>query len=154
MIGLAEFMHRAYPNKIANRPKGDKMNLTTIKSDLRQLKKTIHIIEALENAQERYIKRIETLSRLVQTEKIKEQIESTKRVMSLMNIETYIKEANQLESKYMCAINKLEPIERTIILDCFINGLPHWQIGLNLGYTQESVRKKIDKILRKLLKLL
>ncbi len=130
------------------------MNINTIKKDLRQLKKTIHIIEALKNAQKRYIQRIEALSRLVQTDRIKEQIESTQKVMGLMNIDAYIKEANEIEGKYMYAINQLEPIERAIILDCFVNGLPYWKVGLNLGYTEEGLRKKTDKILRKLVKLI
>lgn len=130
------------------------MNISTIKNDLRQLKKTIHIIEALKSSQDRYIKRIEMLSRLAQTDKIKERIESTKNVMNLMNIEEYIEEANSLESKYMSAINQLEPLDRAIIIECFINGLPYWKLALKLGYSEDGIRKKADKIMRKLLKLM
>lgn len=130
------------------------MNISTIKNDLRQLKKTIHIIEALKGSQDRYIKRIEMLSRLAQTDKIKERIESTKNVMDLMNIEEYIEEANNLERKYMGAINQLEPLDRAIIVECFINGLPYWKLALKLGYSEDGIRKKADKIMRKLLKLM
>lgn len=126
------------------------MNINTIKKDLRQLKKTIHIIDALKGVQERYIKRIESLSRLIQTDRIKEQIKTTKAVLALMNIDQYIEEATSLESKYMYAINQLEPIEKAIILDSFVNGMPYWRVGLKLGYTEESLRKKADKIMRKL----
>ena len=126
------------------------MNIKEIKSDLRQLKKTIHIIEALKRSQARYTERIDTLSKFVQTPKIKEQIEATKKVMSLLKIEEYIKEANELESKYIPIINNLEPIEKTIIMESFFDGKPYWKIGLDLGYEEETVRKKIDRILRKM----
>lgn len=128
------------------------MNVATIKKDLRQLKKTIHIIEAQREAQERYEKRIEALSRLAPTEKIKEQIETTRKIMSLMDVDRYIDEASQLEEKYIGAINTLDPIEKTIITESFLNGKPYWKIGLSLGYSEEGVRKKIDKIMRQLLK--
>ena len=126
------------------------MNIKTIKADLRQLKKTIHIIEALKRSQARYTDRIDTLSKFVQTPKIKEQIETTKKVMSLLKIEDYIKEANELEKKYISAINKLEPLEKTIIIESFLNGKPYWKIGNELGYEEETIRKKIAKILRKI----
>ena len=126
------------------------MNIKTIKNDLKQLKKTIHIIEALTQSKERYLKRIETLSSFIQTDKIKEQIETTKKVMSLLKIEDYIKEANELERKYMSAINKLEPLEKTIIIESFLNGKPYWKIGNALGYEEETIRKKIAKILKKI----
>ena len=127
------------------------MNVATIKKDLRQLKKTIHIIEAQREARERYEKRIEALSRLAPTEKIKEQIETTKKIISLMDVDRYIDEASQLEEKYINAINTLSPIDKTIITESFLNGKPYWKIGLSLGYSEEGIRKKIDKILRQLL---
>ena len=126
------------------------MNIKEIKKDLRQLKKTIHIIDALKRSQARYTDRIETLSKFQQTPKIKQQIETTKKVMSLLRIEDYIKEANEIESKYMDAINSLEPIERTIIIESFLNGKPYWKIVQDLGYEEETVRKKVNRILRKI----
>lgn len=126
------------------------MNVKTIKNDLRQLKKTIHIIDALKETQERYLQRIEALSKKPQSAKIKEQIETTKKVMSLMDIESYVKEATEIEKKYMTVINMLDPIEKTIIIESFINGKHYWKIGNDLGYAEETVRKKISKILRKM----
>lgn len=126
------------------------MNVKTIKNDLRQLKKTIHIIDAMKETQERYLKRIETLSKISQTEQIKDQIKTTQKVLSLMDIDTYIKDATEIEKKYMTVINKLEPLEKTIIIESFINGKPYWKIGIELSYAEETIRKKIDKILRKM----
>lgn len=126
------------------------MNINTVKNDLRQLRKTIHIIESLKMVQERYIQRIEALSRLVQTDKIKEQIATTKRVMSLMNLEEYVKDATEIESKYMSSLNQLDPVDRAIILDNLVNGLPYWKIGLKLGYSEDGIKKRINKAVRKL----
>ena len=126
------------------------MNVKTIKNDLRQLKKTVHIIDAMKDTQQRYLKRIETLSKFVQTEQIKDQINTTKKLLNLMDIDTYIKDAIEIEQKYMSVINKLEPIEKTIIIESFINGKPYWKIGMDLFYSEETVRKKVDKILRKM----
>lgn len=130
------------------------MNIATLKKDLRQLKKTIHIIEALKNAQERYLKRIQSLENLVQTDRIKEQIETTKKIMSLMNLDLYIKEASEIEERYMQYINQLEPIDKAIILDNLVNGLPYWKIGMKLGYSEDGIRKKVDKIARQLVTLI
>ena len=130
------------------------MNIKTIKSDLRQLKKTIHIIEALKRSQARYTERIDTLSKFVQTPKIKEQIEATKKVMSLMQIEEYIKEANELESKYIPIINNLEPIEKTIIMESFFDGKPYWKVGNMISYCEDTVRKKANKIMRKMVNMM
>jgi len=126
------------------------MNINTVKRDLRQLRKTLHIIEALKMSQHRYLQRIEALSRLVQTDKIKEQISTTKKVMSLMKLEDYIKDATEIESKYMSAINQLDPLDRVIILDNLVNGLPYWKIGLNLGYSEDGIKKRVNKAVRKL----
>ena len=126
------------------------MNINTVKNDLRQLRKTLHIIEALKMSQERYIQRIEALSRLVQTDKIKEQINTTKKVMSLMRLEDYVKDATEIEAKYMASINQLDPLDRVIILDNLVNGLPYWKIGLNLGYSEDGIKKRINKAVRKL----
>lgn len=126
------------------------MNINTVKRDLRQLRKTLHIIEALKMSQHRYLQRIEALSRLVQTDKIKEQISTTKKVMSLMKLEDYVKDATEIESKYMSAINQLDPLDRVIILDNLVNGLPYWKIGLNLGYSEDGIKKRVNKAVRKL----
>ena len=130
------------------------MNIATLKKDLRQLKKSIHIIEALKNAQERYLKRIQSLENLVQTDRIKEQIETTKKIMSLMNLDLYIKEASEIEERYMQYINQLEPIDKAIILDNLVNGLPYWKIGMKLGYSEDGIRKRVDKIARQLVTLI
>ena len=126
------------------------MNKSKLKEELRQLKKTVHIIETLKGVQERYIKRIDALSKLTQTSRIQDQIKTTKKVLSMLKIDEYVEEAHALEEKYMSYINELEPVEKALMLETLINGNPYWKIAMNYGYTEESLRKKIDKNLRKL----
>ena len=67
-----------------------------------------------------------------------------------MSIDEYVEEAEKLEKKYMEAICSLDPIDKTIMLESLINGEPYWKIGLKLGYTEEAVRKRKDRIIRKM----
>ncbi len=130
------------------------MNIQAVKKELRELKSTVHIIDTLKNTQIRYNERIEALLRLPKTKRIEEQISNLKRVLSLMRLDAYIEKATALEKKYIVAINKLDNIEKTLILDTFINGISYWKIGLNLGYAEETVRKKVSRAIRKLSTLL
>ena len=70
--------------------------------------------------------------------------------MGLMSIEEYIKEATDIEAKYMSAINQLDPLDKAIVLDNLVNGIPYWKIGLKLGYTEDGIKKRINKAIRKL----
>jgi len=54
----------------------------------------------------------------------------------------------------MDAISKLDPLDRTIILDGYINGKPYWKIGRDIGYTERGVQKRIGAIIEKLAKML
>lgn len=128
------------------------MNVKAVKIELRELKRTVHIIDTMKATQERYIMRIEALSKMVQTPRIVAQIESLKTMLSLMELDYYIEKATSIEKKYIPAINALEQTEKAIILDSFINGLPYWKIGLSFGYAEVTVRKKADSALRKIAK--
>ena len=44
----------------------------------------------------------------------------------------------------MEAINKLEPFDKTIILDGYINGKAYWKIGRDIGYTERGVQKRVS----------
>ena len=59
-----------------------------------------------------------------------------------------------LESLYMEAISKLEPLDRTIILDGYINGKAYWKIGRDIGYTEVGIQKRVNKIIEILANLI
>lgn len=92
---------------------------------------------------ERHERRLSYLEREKPT---KENIEEAKKIrknLSSLRIDDIIKEATMLESLYMEAISKLEPLDRTIILDGYINGTSYWKIGRDIGYTERGVQKRV-----------
>ena len=79
---------------------------------------------------------VPTKENLEEATKIRKNLES-------LRVEDCIKEATELESRYMEAISKLEPLDRTIILDGYINGKAYWKIGRDTGYTERGVQKRV-----------
>ena len=119
--------------------------INEVKRDLRELKKHTHAIERLRLAQSTHYARIEMLNRMEKTDKINEIIEKEKRHIELLPIEKEIESARELEEKYMNAISTLGPIDKSIVIDTYINGLPYWKVGISLGYSEEGIRKRLAK---------
>ena len=80
------------------------------------------------------------------SDKATELIKKEQQLLSSLDFATKIDKALSLEEKYMGIIASLDPLDRDIIVDAYIKGLPYWKIGLNIGYSDEGVRKKISKI--------
>lgn len=125
-----------------------------VKKDLRQLRKITHSIEVSLQVKERHEKRLELLKSVENTPELTENIESIEEVLSTLNIEESINRAMALESKYIEAIKKLEPLDRAIILDGYINGTAYWKIGRNIGYSEAGVKKRVNKIIGQIARLL
>ena len=128
----------------------DEEKIFKIKRDLRQLRKITHSIEVSIQVKEKHEKRLLLLSERKQTNEIKSEIAKIKRVLESLHIENYIKTATEIESKYMEAINKLDPLDKTIILEGYINGTAYWKIGRNIGYSEIGIQKRVSKIIEKL----
>ncbi|MDE6397856.1 MAG: hypothetical protein K2L51_00890 [Clostridiales bacterium] len=64
----------------------------------------------------------------------------------ILALETYF----SIEDKLADALDTLEPIERDIIVGCYMDGKYNWQVGESVGYSIESVkifkRRAIKKI--------
>ena len=118
-----------------------------VKKDLRELKKLTHAIKQLESAQRMHLARIKLLENLPKSEKIDTLIAKEKSLISSIDCQGVIEKSCALEEKYMDAINSLPLFDRGMIVDAFINGTPYWKIGLEIGYSEEGVRKKISKII-------
>ncbi len=121
--------------------------INKVKNDLRDLKSHAHMIKRLSEAHDMHIKRIQFLQRLGNSDEILENIETEKRLIDKLDAGKYIREAQILEEKYMSAINDLSPLDKTIILDGYVNGNPYWKVGMELGYTEDGVRKRVNKII-------
>ena len=125
-----------------------------IKRDLRQLRKITHSIEVSLQVKERYERRLEVLQQGKQSKEVSEEIAKIQQVLSTLHIEESIKRATALELRYAEAISKLDPLDKTIILDGYINGKEYWKIGRDIGYTEVGVQKRIKKIFERLATIL
>lgn len=114
-----------------------------IKRDLRRLRKITHSIEVALQVKERHEKRLAYLTGVKPTKENLEEATKIRKNLESLRVEDCIKEATELESRYMEAISKLEPLDRTIILDGYINGKAYWKIGRDIGYTERGVQKRV-----------
>lgn len=89
-----------------------------------------------------------------QSKEVLEEIAKIQQVLSTLHIEESIKRATALELRYAEAISKLDPLDKTIILDGYINGKAYWKIGRDIGYTEVGVQKRIKKIFERLATIL
>ena len=127
----------------------EKERIERVKKDLRELKKHVHLINTLLRRKAQYLLRIDTLRKSHRI-KAREEIEMIEEVLAQMNIEKYIERATNLEKKYMTKIKKLSITDQAIIIDYYINGLPAWKIGLRLDYSEDGIRKRLQKALEKI----
>ena len=125
-----------------------------IKRDLRLLRKITHSIEVSLTVEKRHKERLEVLQKQQQTEEVKQNIADIEAVLATLDTAKYIQRATELESRYIEAINKLDPLDKTIILDGYVNGKAYWKIGRGIGYTKEGVQKRVNKIIERLAELL
>lgn len=126
------------------------MRIERIKQDLRQLKKTAHAIEGLCKLQATHQRRIDMLKRLKGVCGVDEAIERENQFIRELDIPGKLQEAREIEKKYLKAIESLEPIDKAIIIDSYLNGVPYWKIGDKLGFSEEGIRKRIQRALKKL----
>lgn len=123
-----------------------------IRQDLRQLKINAHAVSALDKAYLTHVKRIKMLESLTSNDSTKKQILVERKKLESLNFIGQIDELTNLEMKYKDLIFSLPPLEKAIMVDCFFNGKSYWQIGTKLGYSEESIRKKISVIIDKMAK--
>ena len=124
--------------------------INIIRRDLRGLKKSSLVIKRLIEAQKLHYIRIEALNRLPKSQENDKIIEKEKAVIATLGVEKAIMESQGLIEKYSEAISNLLPLEKAMVIDHFIKGYPFWRLANDYGYTEESVRKKMDRILKKL----
>lgn len=55
-----------------------------------------------------------------------------------------------IEDKLADALDTLEPIERDIIIGCYMDGKYNWQVGESIGYSVESVKIYKRRAIRKI----
>ncbi len=126
------------------------MEKEKIKKDLRTLRKITHSIEVALACKKNHENRIEYLKQSKQTPERVAEIKRLEMILSNLHIEDAIRKASVLEEVYVSAIDKLEPLDKTIIIDGYINGKAYWKIGRDIGYTEAGIRKRLEKAIDKL----
>ena len=121
--------------------------ITKIKKDLRRLRKITHSVEVALQVKERYERRLLYLQNKQDTKGSVAEEEKIRKNLAVLRIDDSIKESTELEALYMEAISKLEPLDRAIILDGYINGKAYWKIGRDIGYTEIGVQKRVKRII-------
>lgn len=106
--------------------------------------------DAILVAEERHLKRLAYLDRQIQTAEVKTERARIFEALKLFDATQYIADASETELKYAAAINELEPIDRLIIIDHFMNGVPYWKLGKKIGYAERAVRYHADLAILKL----
>ena len=124
------------------------MEIKQVKEDLKELKKTVHLIDTLIRTKNAYAYRIKELNEMGKGEKASELIE----MIEQMQIENHLREAIELQNKYSEAIATLGIVDKTIVLEYYVNGLTAWKIGSKLGYSEEAIRKHLAKALAQIAK--
>lgn len=126
--------------------------ILTIKQDLRQLRKLTHSIEAYLEMEKRHKARLELLKTIPKQETSILEIDKIEKILKSINVKKHIEQASMLEEKYMKAIDKLDPLDKTIIIEGYINGKAYWKLGKEIGYSTTGIQNRINVIIRQIAK--
>lgn len=121
-----------------------------VKRDLRALKKSSHAIKRLIELQGLHFKRVKALQSISTIKESDAILEKEKELMLSICLKTEIEKSQKIEEKYMNEINKLDPTDKAMVLDCFFNGMPYWKLGMEYGFAEEGARKHMEAIVKKI----
>ena len=63
-------------------------------------------------------------------------------------LETYF----ALEDKLSEALDTLDPIERDVIIGCYLDGKTYWNVAKELGFEERTIRRKKNRAIEKISK--
>ena len=121
-----------------------------VRRDLRALKKSSHAIQRLIELQGIHFKRIKALEFMSDDKEAQELIEKERELALVKSLKEQIKKSQIIEAKYMSEIEKLDPSDKAMVLDCFFCGMPYWKLGMEYGFAPEGARKHIEAIVKKI----
>lgn len=127
------------------------MTVEQVKNELKELKYINKCIKVRETIRELRCRRLRRLRSLKSSPEVDNEIAQIEKILKSLKIEEYIKKASAIESRYFGIISTLSPTEQIIVLECFVNGdKTYWQVGEQLGYSDEWVRAKVREIMGKI----
>lgn len=136
------------------RSENKKERLEEIRRELREIRKLQHRVTVMQSVRERYESRIAVLESMEWTDEREKLIADLRKNSAALGIEDAIREATELESRYMGALARLDGQDRAILLDGYLCGKPYWKIGMELGYSEDGVKKRVRRALERLEKYL
>ena len=77
-------------------------------------------------------------------------LEIERKIVEALKIKESIEMAEELEEKYMSAVSSLGLRDKAMVLDCYLNGMPYWKIGMEYGFSEEGARKHLDRLIKKI----
>ena len=123
------------------------MTIEEVKAELKEFKHLEKCVKVRETIRDLRVRRLGRLKSMEQTREVTEEIKEIKEIIKSLKINEYVKKVNKLEKKYLGAISTLPPKEQIIMLECFVNGeRTYWQVGEQLGYSEDWVRAKVREI--------
>jgi DNA-directed RNA polymerase specialized sigma24 family protein len=128
------------------------LSFEQVKKDLRSLKHLEYSIQTFTEAHERLKKQYEAHKNdgLSTEAELKKLLDAINR----LNTSEFIRKSIEKKDRYFEAISQLEPMNQTIIIDSVINGVTYWKIGNKLGYSDETIKKRVNKSIKQIVKIL
>lgn len=122
-----------------------------VKQDLRRLRKLSHAIAAELKAKESHERRLTYLRSISEpSEDVLIDIMRIEDAIKALRVDEHIRAAAELEGRYMDAISSLDPLDRAIIIDGYVNGKAYWKIGRDIGYTERGIQKRVTIAIEKI----
>lgn len=123
-------------------------NKAQVHSDLNRLKELSHKIQYFADAELKLNKLCVVIEQSSASQRAKSRFNSCIKKISLQK---HLEEYNDLMTKYSSlAKERLEPLERAIFIDAYINGATLKEIAEKAHYSESGVKKKLDKIIIKI----
>ena len=121
-----------------------------IHNDLNRLKELAKKIQYFADAELKLNKLCVVIEQSSASQKAKSRFNSCIKKVSLQK---HLEEFNDLMTKYSSLAKKhLDPLERAIFIDAYINGATLKEIAEKTYYSESGIKKKLDKIIIKLAK--
>ena len=117
-----------------------------VRKDLREWRKQEHAIKTCLDAKARMERQVQILvdfGKLEEAEKISQQIK-------MLNIDKLIETAQSKRENYIRAIEQLNNIDKTIIIDSVINGKSYLCLSRELAYSEANIKWRAKNAIKKI----
>ena len=119
-----------------------------VKREIKEWRATLYQISMFEGVSEKYRKRIEGLKH-IKTRNAEREIARLEGICDSFRLKELRERESAFRERYQPYIDKLAPVEGLIIKD-FVSGASQSEISQDLGYSEVGIRKRLDRIYKKL----